>query len=496
MSNTTEQKPTQEVPENFQPPDDFGKGLFPLKKRKWGEEQPGIKLGIFTIRLPLIHHKWSWTEFVAALFLGVACLGAGVAVTMTQFGLDYEPNLAALGIDANQAFLIALTFGIMNALCYYIPALMGDPVVPGWITPGLPLVIAFLSQWAIPDFATGQVDRIHAMIALQLTVAVIFFIMGIGGIGRRIVQAVPDSIKAGIILGAGIFAGINVINVRVPLAPYTVIIAIALSYFFLFNPKFAEIAKTNKVLGAIRSQGIVPAQVFAIILAPFLLREIPVPDIQWGITPFNLGFIMEHFTIFGLGFPPIQFFLTALPLAFAAYIIAFADIVMIKEFVDDATADRPDEKVIYNPTRTNLVSGIRNAIMGLFAPYPPMCGPVWTSGLLTVTERYKRGYKTMYSYWDGVGTFRAATIIAVLILPMVTLIRPAFHVFFGITMAVQAFACSNIGIRMLKTNNDRGIAGCLAASIAVLPPQYALGIGIVIWLLVQGPEFLYKKKDS
>ncbi|MCL1993626.1 MAG: hypothetical protein FWG66_11845 [Spirochaetes bacterium] len=28
-------------------PEDFNKGLFPLRKRKWGEEQPGIKAGLF-----------------------------------------------------------------------------------------------------------------------------------------------------------------------------------------------------------------------------------------------------------------------------------------------------------------------------------------------------------------------------------------------------------------------------------------------------------------
>ena len=57
-------------------PEGFMTGKFPLKKRAYGEEQPGIKVGPFKIRLPLIHHEWSWTEMAAAMFLGVACLGA------------------------------------------------------------------------------------------------------------------------------------------------------------------------------------------------------------------------------------------------------------------------------------------------------------------------------------------------------------------------------------------------------------------------------------
>lgn len=62
--------------------------------------------------------------------------------------------------------------------------------------------------------------------------------------------------------------------------------------------------------------------------------------------------------------------------------------------------------------------------MSVFAPWVPMCGPLWASGLLTITERYKRGYKTMRTYWGGVCTFRASTVIAVMILPLVTLIKP------------------------------------------------------------------------
>jgi len=486
MSKELENKEMQ-VPES-----EFMKGIFPLVKRKYGEEQPGIKIGMFMLRLPLVHHQWSWTEFFAALFLGVACLGAGVGVTMSVFGLDQTHNYTALGLTANQAFLLALTFGIMNALCYYIPALLGDPVVPGWITPALPLTIHHLSQYAPVDFTTGNVERIHAMIALQMLVAVIFLIMGIGGIGRRVVRAVPDSIKAGIVLGAGVAAGVNVIQARIPVAPWTVIISVLLSYFFLFNPFFAKVASASRFWAIVRSQGVVPAQLFAIILAPVLLQEIPMPEIQWGITPFSLGLVMQNFTIFGIGFPALSFFVAALPLALAAYIIAFADIVLAKELVDDATSGRDDEKVIYDPARSNMVSFFRNGIMALFAPYVPMCGPIWTSGLLTVTERYKRGYKTMSSYWDGVGTFRAATIIAVLTLPLVTLVRPAFGIFFGITMAIQAFACGIIGMKMCHTNNDRGIACCIAGAMAVVPPQWALLLGIVVWFVAQGPSLFLK----
>lgn len=479
---------------SLQAPEGFNSGKFPLKKRELGGVQPHIKLGPFNLRIPLIHHEWSWTEMFAALFLGVACLGSGTATTMTAFGLDDPANIAALGLTANGAFLMSLTFGVLNAICYYLPSLLGDPVVPGWITPMLPLTLNYLQGYALPDYAAGQVDRVYAMIALQMLVALCFLIMGATGIGRKLIAIVPNSIKAGIVLGAGITAGMNVITSRMPTAPITVCVAVLMSYFFLFNPSFARASKKNKWLNLIRNQGVVPAQLFAILLAPFLIREIAVPQIQWGLTPLSFGFVLEHFTIFGLGLPAASYFISAIPVALTAYIIAFSDFVLAKEVVAEATATRPDETVIFDAGRSNLVSFLRNGIMSLFAPWVPMCGPLWASGLLTITERYKRGYKTLHSYWDGVCTFRAATVIAVLILPLVTLIRPAFAIFFGITMGVQAFACGNVGIRMCNTANERGIACVIAGALACLTPGWALLIGIVVWAVVEGSELFFKDK--
>ncbi len=443
----------------------FNKERTPLKKRTYGGEQPFIKFGPFKIRIPIIHHEWQWTECLAAMFLGVACLGAGVNVTMSTLGIEN--------------FHIALTFGVLNAICYYLPALLGDPVVPGWITPALPLTLKYLAPYAIGP------DRTHALIALQMLVAVLFLIMGTTGLGRKLVDSIPVSIKAGIVLGAGISAGINVLDSRIPVAPYTVVVCIAIAYVFLFSKRFKKLADRSKFWSVVRNQGIVPAQIFAIIFAPFLFKEIPFPQLEWGITPLNFAYVRENFTIFGIGFPEMKYFVAAIPMALTAYIIAFSDFVLAKEIVEDATAKRPDEHVEFDAGRSNLVSAIRNGIMAVFAPWTPMCGPLWASGLLTITERYKRGYDTMRTYWGGVGTFRAATVIAVLLLPLVTLIKPAFGIFFGLTMAVQAYACSNIGMKMAVTPTERGIAGVMGTVLAIQGPTIGLASGIVLWLLIE-----------
>ena len=481
MTEMTETKKV-EVPEGFMT------GKFPLKKRAYGEEQPGIKVGPFKIRLPLIHHEWSWTEMAAAMFLGVACLGAGVTTTMTTFGLDDPANIAALGFDENGVFLMALTFGVLNAICYYLPSLLGDPVVPGWITPALPLTLKFLQQWDLPNYATGQVDRIYAMIALQMLVALSFLIMGATGIGRKLVDAVPMGIKAGIVLGAGVTAAVNVFSARMPKAPWTVAIAVLMSYFFLFNPSFARKASKSRFWNVVRNQGVVPAQLFAIILAPVLLHEIPLPQIQWGFTPLSFGYVLEHFTIFGLGFPAWSFFLAAIPSALATYIIAFSDFVLAKEVVAEATAYRPDEKVIFDASRSNLVSGLRNLILSIIAPFPPLSGPLWVGMTVSVSMRYKEGKKAMKSLLGGMASFRLATFLSVLIIPVVSFFRPIFGVGSSITLMFQAFVCARIGMDYCKSDRDKMIAGVMAAVLATQGTAWAsawalaVGFGLNIFL--------------
>ena len=381
-----------------------------------------------------------------------------------------------LGIDN---FHIALTFGVINALCYYLPALLGDPVVPRMDYPGFTLTINYLSQYSIGN------DRTHALIALDVNRPVIPD-YGSTGLGRKLVESIPTAIKAGIVLGAGISAGINVLNARIPIAPYTVVVCIIIAYIFLFSEKFKSLADKSSFWATVRNQGIVPAQIFAIIFAPIIFKETSLPVIEWGFTPVHWGYVRDHYTIFGIGFPAAKFFAAALPMAFTAYIIAFSDFVLAKEIVDDATKVRPDELVDFDAGRSNLVSALRNGIMSVFTPWAPLCGPLWASGLLTITERYKRGYDTMRTYWGGVGTFRAATFIAVMLMPLVTLIKPAFGIFFGLTMAVQAYACSNISMKMAQTPNHRGIAGVMGTVMAIKGPTIGLATGIVLWLIVEG----------
>ncbi len=120
------------------------------------------------------------------------------------------------------------------------------------------------------------------MIAFQLLVAILFFSMGATGIGKRLINAIPVSLKAGIILGAGFSAALNVMNVRLKAAPGTIILSTLIAYFFLFSGTFAKAAEGNKYIRILRNQGIVPAQLFAIIAGPYIFKELPAPSDSCG----------------------------------------------------------------------------------------------------------------------------------------------------------------------------------------------------------------------
>ena len=68
---------------------------FVSRYRKYGEEQPYWKAGIFKIRLPFIHYAWSIPEMVQALFMCATCLGAIPVLTEVR---NVSPSWQALQI--------------------------------------------------------------------------------------------------------------------------------------------------------------------------------------------------------------------------------------------------------------------------------------------------------------------------------------------------------------------------------------------------------------
>lgn len=332
-------------------------------KREYGQEQPYIPAGIFKIRLPFIHYRWEISECLQAILMCATCLGA-IPVLEEVLGVPYE---------------VSWSMVIINGFFYSMHALLGDPVVPGWITPAIPLVTAFLT------LSEQGPARTQSLIALQLMVGIIFLFMGVTGLA-------------------------------------------------------------SKIIGAIMST----------------------------LSPFSIGF------------PGIGQFIAAIPTAISVYIIAFGDFVSSEQLLSAADEIRQDEKIDFNANRSNIISAIRNIVQSLICPYVALCGPLWAAVTASVAERYKDGRESMDSIFSGVGTFRWMTFICVALVPVASFVQPILPAALSLTLIVQGYVCCQIGLGMIKTDAERGIAGAMAGILAIKGAAWGLAAGVIVYILIYG----------
>ena len=225
-------------------------------------------------------------------------------------------------------------------------------------------------------------------------------------------------------------------------------------------------------------------------LAGVALGELSKPVLELGtvIRIPDFSNIFHTVSIFAVGFPPISKFISALPLALICYVLAFGDFVTSKTLVAEAQESRSDEYIDFNSSRSNLISGLRNLILAIFAPFPPLAGPLWVGMTVSVAMRYKEGKKAMKSLLGGMASFRLATFLSVLIIPVVSFFRPIFGVGSSITLMFQAFVCARIGMDYCKSDRDKMIAGVMAAVLATQGTAWAsawalaVGFGLNIFL--------------
>ena len=434
-------------------------------KREYGQEQPYIPLGIFKVRLPFIHYKWEISECLQAILMCATCLGA-IPILESVLGIPYD---------------VAWSMVIINGFFYSLHALLGDPVVPGWITPAIPLVTAFLETSPMGP------GRIQSLIALQLMVGFIFLFMGITGLAQRIINFVPRAIKSGILLGAGFSAIMGEFRPtgRFVLYPKTVGIGAVVAYFLIFSERFKKMKQNSKFWNAVGNYGMLPAIILAVIIGP-LTKELPAPELVLGsiIKIPEFGKIIELVTPFGpTGFPSAAKFISVIPTAFMVYIIAFGDFVSSAALIGEADRVRQDEKIDFNANRSNLISGLRNVIQAFISPYVPLCGPLWAAVTAAVAERYKQGRDSMDSIFSGVGTFRWMTFICVALVPVASFVKPILPAALSLTMLVQGYVCGRIAMDETRTSVDKGVATAMAAVLAMKGATWGLAVGIILYIV-------------
>ncbi len=443
--------------------------------REYGKEQPYIPAGIFKIRLPFIHYKWEWSEFFQAILMCATCLGA-IPVLTDVLGVPYE---------------IAWSMVILNGMGFVLHSLLGDPVVPGWITPSIPLTIAFLSNYVIGP------DRTQALVALQLEVGIIFLLFGITGLANKVINIVPTSIKAGILLGAGVASVFGEFKAggRFGVYPIAVTVGILFAYYLLFSQGFRNLRKKSKFADALGKYGMLPAVAIAILVGP-IAGELPMPNIQIG-TFFkipDIAGVIRTVSPFSIGFPSMAVFIQAIPMAVMAYIIAFGDFVTSESLIREADEVRPDEKIDFNANRSNLVSAIRNIVQAFISPYTQLSGPLCAAVTASISQRFKDGRDAMDSLVGGMGTFRWTTMITVATIPIVSLVQPVLPVALSLTLLVQGYICTRLAMDMCETEMDKGIAGVMGTIIVAKSAAWGLAVGLILHFLLSAKKETAKAK--
>lgn len=439
-----------------------------LYQRKDGEEQPFWPAGPFKIRLPFIHYRWETAEMFQALIMFVVSLGM-IPLLEKYLGLPYD---------------VALAYVTVCGIGFMLPALLGVPFVPGWITPGIPVVLLFLG-----DYEPGP-EAIQALFALQFLVFVIFLVLGITRLGSALVRIIPNSMKGGIIIGAGIAALIGEIDAggRLANTPISLVIGSLVCLYLMFSVSFRGLTDRLPIARKIVNYGMVPGMLIAIFTG-IAVGEYSMPDVRFGITAPAFS-EMWNYLPFTLGFPDAKVFMLAIPTAVIAYIIAFGDIIVGQSLMQRADELRPDEHIDTNIDRVHLVTALRNALHAFFAPYPGLAGPIWTAVAATMAERYKYGRKAMESIYSGGGTFWITGFLALFMLPLVTFFQPVLPIALSLTLVLTGYICLMVGFEQLNNNTERGIAGTMGVVLAVYGAGWGLAAGAVLYFLIERTHLL------
>ena len=444
------------------------------KDRKPGEESPYIAVGLFKLRLPFIHYKFEWADYVQGLLMCAVDLAA-IPLMIELLGMPFD---------------VALAVVILNGLLYRSHHLLGNPVVPGWITPAIPLIMVYCAA-----FPEGP-ERVHALVAFQLTLGLLSIFLGLSGLARRVVTFVPAAIKSGIILGAGLAAinSVFMVGGRFETYPWTISIAVGIAFYLIFSRQFAQLKAHSTMLRLLGQLGIFPIILLAVVLAP-LLQEAPWPTIEWGFIRPDFSTLWREYTVIGLGFPPLMLFVSAIPTVAAAYIVLFGDVLQSQALIAEADEIRRDEKIDYNPDRAHVIFGGRNSLMSIIGPDITMAGPLWAAMQVVVIERFKEGKQAMHSLFGGSGSFRWGTNTGLLLLPIVSLVQPILGVALALTLLIQGYVSIRIGILESRSHRDLGIAGIIGAILVIKGASWAFATGIMLTLLIYGKDFFKGEND-
>jgi hypothetical protein len=407
-----------------------------------------------------------------------------VPVMTTAFGLTFE-----------EAVTMAMFHTMLIAAGWLV---FGDPLAPGWLTPALPFIFAFvLGGGSSPE------EQFQLMTALSLTFATLLIVLGVTGFGAKLVKWVPNVLKGGIILGAAIAAFLRIFDLSegsteaLAVAPIAATASLALCVFFAFSKPFQRIAADVPILAKIAGLGLLPAFVVAGIVG-WLTGEMEW-NIRWGLldVPTHAASMWQKASPLAIGWPGLEMYLASLPLAFIAYILFFGDLVTGDAMVKNADSMRPDEKLDINGNRAHMATGIRNGIMGIIAPFFGTQGVLWTGIQVIVLKRWVSGRDKMDSIFDGIsGYYVYGLPVLFIVLPIVTLLQPLLPIALAVTLLLTGFACATLALTQVTDSTERGAMAVTAMAFALFDPWLGLLAGVATIFIVVGPQaFMPARKE-
>ncbi len=448
------------------------------RHRESGSVHPGISWGPFTARIPFIHTRLEWQDLIQGIFVAGATGLATVPILTHYLDLSFEEAVACMAIQ---------TLILCSA-----PIFFGEPFAPGMITPALPLVLLAIGGEELDTPAL----RLQFMTAAALCLAAILLILGITGLGSRFIAWIPNGLKGGIILGAAIAALKRVFlddaDKLIHLQPITTVTALVVCMVLIFSEPVQRFKKRYRWLALLASLGLLPGFLTAAIVGPLTgfftggPAEV-VYDIEWGILWLPVGAAVQKMSPFVIGWPDLDMFIKAFPLALMSYVILFGDIITGTEIIKAAQKARPDEKIDINTNRSHISLAIRNATMALVAPFFPYQGALWTGVQVVIVQRWADGRKSMDSLFSGIHSYYVFGIpILYFCLPIVTALKPLMGVALSLTLVLTGFACAYVAMAIPKTTIERGVVLLTAVALAIFSPWVGMAVGIAATVLLVG----------
>ncbi|WP_210237222.1 hypothetical protein [Alteribacter natronophilus] len=433
------------------------------KERKYGEIQPGIKWGPFTMRVPGVHLKLSPSQHIQGGLILLATCGSITPLMMRYFEVSFE---------------VAWTVSLV--MLFWVLAqtvLFGDVYAAGAITPALPLTLVYMNT------LNPGTEAIHGMMAIFILVTILFLFFGATKLGEKFNSIIPVALKGGIIMGAAIAAFQSEIN-RLPDMPFSLLTSWIIVLVLLFSIPFSKLPDTRSKIMA-GSNALLISLVAAGIVG-FFTGEMTY-TMEWGLFVPPVAETFSTLSIWAVGLPSWEVFLAALPIALVIYVLAFGDLVVAHTLLKGADKARQDEKIDINPTRSHFILAARN--LGQIMTAGPLLwihGPIWTGVQVFLIERYKKGRNFMNSIFDGPMNFYIMAVPLGLLLPVIAIIMPIFPVALSISLLLTGFACAWVAMNLVKTNISRGLVLAIGMLTAVHGPVWGIGVGVVLYILLIG----------